>query len=197
MFKLGDIAVSRKLMLLLSVALVGFIALLLISASALHRNLMSEREARLQAVLDLAMSRIQTLAATLPAPEAQAQAKAMLDGMRFDGDNYLFVLDENRHVVVHPAKPELVGQQMGGTPAESHWQRMVDLGKGGHQGRLEYQWISPSGEAAQKMSLVAGYQPWGWILGSGLLLQDIEATIWSQYQLMGGATLLAILLMGW
>ncbi|MBL0646728.1 methyl-accepting chemotaxis protein [Aeromonas caviae] len=192
MFKLGDIAVSRKLMLLLSLALVGFIALLLISASALHRNLMSEREARLQAVLDLAMSRIQALAATLP-PE---QAKAMLDSMRFDGDNYLFVLDEDRRVVVHPAKPELVGQQMGNNPAESHWQHMVDLGKGGHQGRLEYQWVSPSGEAAQKMSLVTGYQPWGWILGSGVLLQDIEATMWSQYEWMGGATLLVILLMG-
>ncbi|MFM4648968.1 methyl-accepting chemotaxis protein [Aeromonas bivalvium] len=198
MFKLGDIAVSRKLMLLLSVALLGFLALLLISASALHRNLMSEREARLQAVLDLAMSRIQTLAATLPASEAQAQAKAMLDSMRFDGDNYLFVLDENRHVVVHPAKPELVGRPMGepGVAAEAHWLRMVDLGKGGRQGRLEYQWRSPTGETAQKMTLVAGYQPWGWILGSGLLLQDIEATIWSQYELMGGATLLVILLMG-
>jgi methyl-accepting chemotaxis protein len=192
MFKLGDIAVSRKLMLLLSLALVGFIALLLISASALHRNLMSEREARLQAVLDLAMSRIQALAATLPPEQAKAQAKAMLDSMRFDGDNYLFVLDEDRRVVVHPAKPELVGQQMGNNPAESHWQHMVDLGKGGHQGRLEYQWVSP----AQKMSLVTGYQPWGWILGSGVLLQDIEATMWSQYEWMGGATLLVILLMG-
>ncbi|MFM5135442.1 methyl-accepting chemotaxis protein [Aeromonas rivipollensis] len=196
MFKLGDIAVSRKLMLLLSLALVGFIALLLISASALHRNLMSEREARLQAVLDLAMSRIQALAATLPPEQAKAQAKAMLDSMRFDGDNYLFVLDEDRRVVVHPAKPELVGQQMGNNPAESHWQHMMDLGKGGHQGRLEYQWVSPSGEAAQKMSLVTGYQPWGWILGSGVLLQDIEATMWSQYEWMGGATLLVILLMG-
>ncbi len=199
MFKLGDIAVSRKLMLLLSLALIGFIALLLISASALHRNLMSEREARLQAVLDLAMSRIQTLAATLPAPQAQAEAKAMLNSMRFDGDNYLFVLDENRRMVVHPVRPELVGQQMGesGTAtAGVHWQQMVDLGKGGHSGRLEYKWISPSGEAAQKMSLVAGYQPWGWILGSGVLLQDIQATIWSQYQLMGGATLLVTLLMG-
>ncbi len=196
MFKLGDIPVSRKLMLLLSLALVGFIALLLISASALHRNLMSEREARLQAVLDLAMSRIQALAATLPPEQAKAQAKAMLDSMRFDGDNYLFVLDEDRRVVVHPAKPELVGQQMGNNPAESHWQHMVDLGKGGHQGRLEYQWVSPSGEAAQKMSLVTGYQPWGWILGSGVLLQDIEATMWSQYEWMGGATLLVILLMG-
>ncbi len=196
MFKLGDIPVSRKLMLLLSLALVGFIALLLISASALHRNLMSEREDRLQAVLDLAMSRIQALAATLPPEQAKAQAKAMLDSMRFDGDNYLFVLDEDRRVVVHPAKPELVGQQMGNNPAESHWQHMVDLGKGGHQGRLEYQWVSPSGEAAQKMSLVTGYQPWGWILGSGVLLQDIEATMWSQYEWMGGATLLVILLMG-
>jgi methyl-accepting chemotaxis protein len=198
MFKLGDIAVSRKLMLLLSLALVGFIALLLISASALNRNLMSEREARLQAVLDLAMSRIQALATTLPAAQAQAEAKAMLNSMRFDGDNYLFVIDETRHVVVHPTKPELVGQQMGesGATAGAHWQRMVDLGKGGQHGRLEYQWIAPTGEAAQKMSLVAGYQPWGWILGSGVLLQDIEATIWSQYQLMGGATLLVILLMG-
>ncbi|WP_439829656.1 methyl-accepting chemotaxis protein [Aeromonas caviae] len=199
MFKLGDIAVSRKLMLLLSLALVGFIALLLISASALHRNLMSEREARLQAVLDLAMSRIQALAATLPPEQAKAQAKAMLDSMRFDGDNYLFVLDENRRMVVHPVRPELVGQQMGesGTAtAGVHWQHMVDLGKGGHQGRLEYQWVSPSGEAAQKMSLVTGYQPWGWILGSGVLLQDIEATMWSQYEWMGGATLLVILLMG-
>lgn len=180
MFKLGDIAVSRKLMLLLSLALVGFIALLLISASALHRNLMSEREARLLAVLDLAMSRIQSLATTLPAAQAQAEAKAMLNSMRFDGDNYLFVLDETRHVVVHPVKPELVGQQMGQSGTETagdHWQRMVELGKGGQHGRLEYQWIGPSGDAAQKMSLVAGYQPWGWILGSGVLLQDIEATI--------------------
>ena len=103
----------------------------------------------------------------------------MLDSMRFDGDNYLFVLDEDRRVVVHPAKPELVGQQMGNNPAESHWQHMVDPARGGHQGRLEYQWVSPSGEVAQKMSLVTGYQPWGWILGSGVLLQDIEATMWS------------------
>ena len=108
------------------------------------------------------------------------------------------MLDEDRRMVVHPAKPELVGQQMGNNPAESHWQHMVDLGKGGHQGRLEYPVGLPCpARAAQKMSLVTGHQPWGWILGSGVLLQDIEATIWwSQYEWMGGATLLVILLMG-
>ena len=66
MFKLGDITVSRKLILLLALAFVGFVSLLLISANALQRNLMSEREARLNAVLEQAMSQIQFLASTLP-----------------------------------------------------------------------------------------------------------------------------------
>ena len=70
MFKLGDIAVVARLMLLLSLAWSASSALLLISASALHRNLMSEREARLQAVLDLAMSRIRPWP---PPPQEQGQ----------------------------------------------------------------------------------------------------------------------------
>ena len=77
MFKLGDITVSRKLILLLALAFVGFVSLLLISANALQRNLMSEREARLNAVLEQAMSQIQFLASTLPAeqgPAGSAQA---------------------------------------------------------------------------------------------------------------------------
>ena len=40
-----------------------------------------------------------------------------------------------------------------------------------------------------------GFKPWGWILGSGMLLQDIEATIWHEYFVMGGTTLVLILLM--
>jgi methyl-accepting chemotaxis protein len=83
----------------------------------------------------------------------------MLDSMRFDGDNYLFVLDEDRRVVVHPAKPELVGQQMGNNPAESHWQHMVDLGKGGHTGQAGVSVGLPVRRGGQKMSLVTGYQP--------------------------------------
>ncbi len=110
----------------------------------------------------------------------------MLNSMRFDGDNYLFVLDENRRMVVHPSDPSWSASRWasGTATAGVHWQQMVDLGKGATAAGWNTVDL-PSGEAAQKMSLVAGYQPWGWILGSGVLLQDIQATIWSQYQLMG------------
>ena len=199
MFKLGDITVSRKLILLLTLAFVGFVSLLLISANALQRNLMSEREARLNAVLEQAMSQIQFLASTLPAEQAQQEARKLLTNTRFDGNNYLFVIDESRKMLVHPIRPELVGQKMGeggAATAGQFWYQMVDIAKGGKQGTLQYVWVGPSGETADKLSMVSGYQPWGWILGSGMLLQDIQQTIWAQYMKMGTATAIVILLMG-
>ncbi|MFM5575594.1 methyl-accepting chemotaxis protein [Aeromonas veronii] len=199
MFKLGDITVSRKLFLLLTLAFVGFVSLLFISANALQRNLMSEREARLNAVLSQAMSQIQFLASTLPMEQAQQEARKLLTNMRFDDNNYLFVINENRQMLVHPIRPELVGQTMGegtGATAGQFWLQMVDIAKGGKQGTLQYVWNGPSGETADKLSMVSGYQPWGWILGSGMLLQDIQQTIWAQYMKMGSATAIVTLLMG-
>ena len=198
MVRLADIAVSRKLWLMLCMAMVGFIALLAISASALHQNLLDERQAKLSAVIDLAMTRIQKLAATLPKEQAQKEAMAMINQMRYDSDNYLFVLDENRTLLVHPVKPELVGKQMGeqGANGGEHWFKMVDIARGGHAGSLEYRWESPSGESMLKLSRVAGFSEWGWILGSGILIQDIRSTLWSEFYRMGAAGLIIALLMG-
>ncbi|ABK48750.1 methyl-accepting chemotaxis sensory transducer [Shewanella sp. ANA-3] len=195
MFKLADIPVSRKLALQLITALIGALILLTLSVTTLKSNLMAEREARLNAVLSLALSRIQALQQNLPLEQAQQAAKEMLNNMRFDGDNYLFVIDETRHIIVHPVKPELVSQQMGNNGAEQYWFSMVELGRNGQQGVLQYPWVTGNGKKAQKMSLVMGFKPWGWILGSGILLQDIENTIWHEYVLMGGTTLILILLM--
>lgn len=119
MLKLANISVNRKLALPLFAALTGTLILLFLSANALKNNLMTEREARLNAVLTLAMSRIQALAQSLPMEQAQQAAKEMLNDMRFDGDNYIFVIDESRRVVVHPIRKELVGQQMGDSGKEN------------------------------------------------------------------------------
>ncbi len=127
MFKLADIPVNRKLALQLIIALAGALILLTISVTALKHNLMAEREARLNAVLSLASTRIQALSQSLPLEQAQQAAKDMLNDMRFDGDNYLFVIDESRHVIVHPIKKELVGQQMGNRGEENYWFEMVEV----------------------------------------------------------------------
>ncbi|GHB15820.1 hypothetical protein GCM10007159_42620 [Modicisalibacter luteus] len=42
--------------------------------------------------------------------EAQARAKEILSGLRFDGSNYVFVYDYQGTTLVQPVKPESIGK---------------------------------------------------------------------------------------
>ncbi|MBE3663655.1 chemotaxis protein [Vibrio navarrensis] len=195
MLKLRNIKVSYKLTIIIAVGILGFLSLLAISANALKQNLIFEREARLNAVIRSVFSQVAYLNQTLPRQEAQQQAKALIKHTRFDGENYLFVMDENRYTIVHPIRDDLVGKQMGNGSDGQFWFTMVDKGSGGRTGSLIYPWQNNAGQPADKLSVVQGFAPWGWIIGSGMLLDDIEAAVNQQIMKMGLATLIVTLLM--
>lgn len=183
MLKLKNIKVSYKLAIILLVGTMGFISLLFISANALESNLVAERKARLNAVITSILSQVTYLEKSLPKPQAQNEAKALINSVRFDGNNYLFVIDESRYTIVHPIRPELVGKQMGNEQSsdDDFWHTMVSLGKGGQHGVLTYPWQTAAGKPADKLSAVYGFAPWGWIIGSGMLLDDIEQAVARQF----------------
>ncbi|WGY47094.1 methyl-accepting chemotaxis protein [Vibrio sp. ABG19] len=194
MFKLKNIKVSHKLAIIIAVGIIGFISLLLIASNALQNNLRTEREARLNAVLKSTLSQVSFLEKTLPKDQAQAEAKKLINALRFDGDNYVFVINESREAVVHPLHPELVGQQMG-SDSERFWFDMVNLASNGQQGILTYDWQNDKGQPAEKLSSVQGFAPWGWILGSGMLVDDIQTAVQQQFLNMALATLAVIVVM--
>ncbi|EKF9636419.1 cache domain-containing protein [Vibrio cholerae] len=198
MLKLENIKVSYKLAAIVIVGIVGFLSLLFISANALKENLVAEREARLKAVIQSTLSQVAYLNQTLPKEQAQEQAKALINALRFDGNNYMFVIDESRYTVVHPIRQDLVGQQMGNPGKDTEgqfWFTMIDLARNGQQGSLIYPWKNQQGSPADKLSFVNGFAPWGWILGSGMLLDDIEHAVYQQFLRMGFATLIVTLVM--
>ncbi|ENM3833472.1 methyl-accepting chemotaxis protein [Vibrio cholerae] len=198
MLKLENIKVSYKLAAIVIVGIVGFLSLLFISANALKENLVAEREARLKAVIQSTLSQVAYLNQTLPKEQAQEQAKALINALRFDGNNYMFVIDESRYTVVHPIRQDLVGQQMGNPGKDTEgqfWFTMIDLARNGQQGSLIYHWKNQQGNPADKLSFVNGFAPWGWILGSGMLLDDIEHAVYQQFLRMGFATLIVTLVM--
>lgn len=198
MLKLENIKVSYKLAAIVIVGIVGFLSLLFISANALKENLVAEREARLKAVIQSTLSQVAYLNQTLPKEQAQEQAKALINALRFDGNNYMFVIDESRYTVVHPIRQDLVGQQMGNPGKDTEgqfWFTMIDLARNGQQGSLIYPWKNQQGNPADKLSFVNGFAPWGWILGSGMLLDDIEHAVYQQFLRMGFATLIVTLVM--
>ena len=57
---------------------------------------------------------------------------------------------------------------------------MVDVVKAHGAGFVDYLWPKPGSDTAQpKVSYVAGYQPWGWIVGSGVYVDDVRGAAWA------------------
>ncbi|MDF2154417.1 methyl-accepting chemotaxis protein [Vibrio sp. CAU 1672] len=195
MLKLRNMRVSHKLAMIVAVGIAGFLLLLFISVNTLKNNLIAERHARLNAVVDSVLSQVESLSQTQDKHQAQLQAKALIAAARFDQGNYLFVIDENRYTVVHPIRPELVGQQMGNGSDGQFWFSMVDMGRAGGNGAVTYPWQNSLGQPADKLSVVHGFAPWGWIIGAGMLLDDIETAVNQQILKMGLATLAVAVVM--
>jgi methyl-accepting chemotaxis protein len=111
--------------------------------------------------------------------QAQEQARHLIAGMRYDGQEYFWINDMTPRVVMHPINPKLDGQDVSGMK-DPHgfalFQGFVDVVRRDGQGMVPYLWPKPGHEQpVEKLSYVKGFAPWGWIVGSGIYLDDIRA----------------------
>ncbi|MDO9284458.1 MAG: methyl-accepting chemotaxis protein [Aquabacterium sp.] len=136
---------------------------------------------------------------------AQAQALALqaLQGARYGGNEYYWINDMSPRMVMHPIKPALNGQDVGGmrdpdgTPL---FLRFVETVRSQRAGYVAYRWPKPGEDApVEKLSYVAGFEPWGWVIGSGLYMDDLRSAFMVQVRHVAGlicaalaATLLAL-----
>jgi signal transduction histidine kinase/CheY-like chemotaxis protein len=114
-------------------------------------------------------------------PEAQQSAIESVRAMRFETSNYFFILDMRGTTILNPPRPELEGQPLESIKDTAAGQVLRSfeeiIRKQGH-GFVSYAWHKP-GIAAEvrKVSFVEGIEPWGWILGSGVYMDDVDA-VW-------------------
>lgn len=116
----------------------------------------------------------------------QEEAKKQIGNLRFGADNndYFFIIDGNAHVVMHPIKPALNGKDMSGFKDPAGKALFVDMAKVGKeqgQGFISYMWEKPGEQEPQpKRSFVKMFKEWGWIVGTGVYVDDIEKEIEKQ-----------------
>jgi len=197
MLMLRNMKVSVKLSSLIVISVIGFIILSVISEATLKRNLLNEKEMRLAAVVDSAISQIEYLKKKYPEKEAKEKAKKFIEAIRFDHDNYLFVINKNRKVIAHGRNPENVGRIMGGNTndsASSFWFDVIKIGSKPSGGVVVYPWTR-NNVTVDKMAFVKSDRSWGWILGSGMLLEKIHSEMMAQKIRMGLSTLAVTVIM--
>ncbi|MFT7723926.1 MAG: cache domain-containing protein [Roseateles sp.] len=138
---------------------------------------MEARRTELKHYVDLAFSTVKPL---LGRPGGQQQALQILQSLDYGPDGYFFVYTLDGRVLMHSRQPELVGRDLWalrdpqGRPTI---QRLVARARAGG-GYVEYLWRQPSSSLqGPKLGYVVAVPEWGWMLGTGLYLDGIEATM--------------------
>lgn len=109
---------------------------------------------------------------------AQDVAKKAISKMRYDGNEYFWINDMAPRVVMHPIKPELDGKDVSGTK-DPHgfalFVGFVEMVRKNGQGYVPYLWPKPGmDQPVPKVSYVKGFEPWGWVIGSGIYVDDLR-----------------------
>ena len=184
--KLSNLSIKSKLVsiVILSVAL-------LVMASTFNlmqqrASSMEERQDKLSAQVETAVSLANyyySQRSVLGEEVAKDRALQAIKTLRYDNTNYFWILNQQLNIISHPLKPELDGTNAGNLrdgAGKHHWREMVTISRTPEEkGFLDYQWMSPQGELKDKISYVQLFPEWNWVIGSGILVADIQEAFYA------------------
>lgn len=112
--------------------------------------------------------------------ETQDKAKAILEKMEFGEDGYFFIYDLHGTNLMHPRLHNFVGNNywdLRDAQGNLAIQKLIAQAKAGG-GFVQYSWPKPSLQReAPKLAYVVMLERWGWMMGSGIYLDDIDAAL--------------------
>jgi methyl-accepting chemotaxis protein len=191
----------QKLWLPLVLSLLCLAGISIYNAYQTRGMRLDERKADLKHASEIALSVVKTFGDQVAAgsmPEAEAQKRAMdsIRKMRYGEYGYFTIFNSRPTILMHPTHPELNGKDVSDYQ-DSNGVRLykdtVDLIKRDGQGFISYAFPKPGAtESTPKISYSVTYQPWDWILQTGIYIDDINAAFRSTlYHSLGILVVLA------
>lgn len=118
---------------------------------------------------------------TMTTAQAQAAAKVAIRNERYQNGNYIWINDLQPVMIMHPTNPALDGKDLSDYRDPNGIALFVDavrICRERGEGLIRYMWPKPGhAKPAPKISYVKLYAPWGWIVGTGIYVDDTEAMV--------------------
>lgn len=133
-----------------------------------------------QHLVEVVHTMLSSFAARTDVDEATAKQQALeaVKALRYDGSNYFWIQDQTPSMVMHPIKPALDGQDLRTFKDGNGKAFFIELAqkvKSKGEGFVDYVWPLPGEESpTDKISYVKEFKPWGWTVGSGIYLTNLE-----------------------
>ncbi len=200
-----DIKIAGKLSIVLGTAGLTLIAAILLLFLHTREEMFAEKSRNAKELVSQAMAVLEAnhaLAADGKLSEelAKEAAKQSIARMRHGDGDYFWIQDTASHIVLHPIKPELNGKDMSDFADASGTRIFVEFSKlatksGG--GELNYSWPKPGhAEPQPKIAHVEQFAPWGWVVGTGVYVDDVQQAFLHNLLTEGGAIIGCLLLAG-
>lgn len=162
------------------------------SVPLLRRSIIQEKEGQIKDLTYMGVSILDHFysmeeAGQLSRRDAQMHARSLVQDLRFgpEGKDYYWINDFEPKIMVHPFRRDLEGVDFTtGQDGEylQLFQSFVEIAENQGEGYVEYEWqyYDDQERMEPKISYVKAFAPWGWIIGTGLYLDDVENAAQSQ-----------------
>ncbi|OKH87575.1 methyl-accepting chemotaxis protein [Thalassospira sp. TSL5-1] len=186
---LSNFSIAAKLRLLLVLVAIALCIPTIFDLFTLRTVLVDDRKENIRQIVDMAATSMQRLAdmaksGDISEEDAKKQALDIVSGMRYDGDNYVFVMDAKGTIIMHPITRSLVGKDTNDirdVNDKAFLTNLISAAKKGDGGYVNYVWAKPDNSGtAPKLSYARSFKPWGWILTTGIYVDDVDSIFWQR-----------------
>ncbi len=205
----SGVKLTTRMWVIIVLSLIALVAVSIDGARTLREALMADRQAKTRNLVESAMSLVGHYAAEAKAgriteDQAKAMALGALAALRYDGQEYFFVSDASPKLLMHPFAPDMIGRDQSAYADPTGKKLFMEFArvattKGA--GFVDYMWPKPgAAEPQPKISYVEAYRPWGWIIGSGIYVDDVEKAFRDRIMktaAIDGGIAAALILLAW
>lgn len=183
------LSLAQRIYAIVGLSFCGLTGLAVVQTSNLADALRGQRQNELRHLTELALSIAQEEHAAvvgkgIPDETARRNAAARIGALRFGNGDYFWINDLVPRMVKHPIKPELDGTDLREIKDPTGKRLFVEFAetvKRQREGFVDYQWPKPGFDTPQpKLSFVTGFQPWNWVIGTGVYIDDLQAQLWER-----------------
>ena len=184
---LRSIGIKSRMVLVLLVAVISIVALMSFSLKTTYEMQIREKQQKTQHIVESAISLVdhfyqQYKSGSITEAEAKSGATAAIEKLRYNKTDYFWINDLDAIMIMHPIKPSLNGKNLYGLKdkaGKQFFKSFVDIVKEKGAGNESYLWPKPGfEEPVEKVSYVEGFKPWGWVIGTGIYIDDVKAEFW-------------------
>jgi signal transduction histidine kinase len=185
-------ALPVRIIIPVALTLILFIlTIFLLIIPLLEKNMMEGKRETIMHLTETAWSTLnlyheQALKGIMSQDAARENAIHHLSRLRYGPDlkDYFWINDMGPVMIMHPYRPDLVGRDIAGfkDPAGKHlFVEVVNMAKKNRAGFVDYlwQWQEDSARIVPKISYVKAFEPWGWVIGTGIYVEDVRAEIFT------------------